>query len=117
MTANPKKGNHNQQEGKMAKTKVKKTARKTISKATSKVAGKSKAGKPAAKKAAKITGNMTLGEAVSKYPRTMEVLFRYGLHCIGCHISAYETIEQGALAHGLSKEQVKKMIEEMNKQA
>ena len=97
----------------MAKTQVKRTVKKPTSKATS----KPKAGKPAAKKAAKITGSMTLGEAVSKYPRTMEVLFRYGMHCIGCHISAYETIEQGALAHGMGKEDIKKMIEEMNKRA
>ena len=101
----------------MAKTQVKKTIKRATSKAAGRTAGKSKAQKPAAKKAVKITGSMTLGEAVSKYPRTMEVLFRYGLHCIGCHISAYETIEQGALAHGLAKEDIKKMIEEMNKQA
>ena len=81
--------------------------------------------KPTAKKTAtkaakkgekpKITADMTLGEAVSKYPQTIEVLFRYGLHCIGCHVSAYETIEQGALAHGLDEKGVKKMVEEMNK--
>ena len=71
--------------------------------------------KPAAAKAATITKDMTLGDAVSKYPRTMEVLFRYRMHCIGCHISAYETIEQGALAHGMNKEDIKKMIDEMNK--
>jgi hybrid cluster-associated redox disulfide protein len=65
----------------------------------------------------KITKDMTLGEAVSKYPQTMEVLFKNGLHCIGCHISAYETIEQGALAHGLDKKAVDKMIDEMNKKA
>ena len=70
---------------------------------------------PVSKKKAKITKDMALGKAVSEYPRTMEVLFRYGMHCIGCHISAYETIEQGATAHGMSKEQIKKMIDEMNK--
>jgi hybrid cluster-associated redox disulfide protein len=105
----------------MAKSIVKKTVKKAAvkakAKATKKIAARPAVSRPAAKKAAKITGSMTLGEAVSKYPRTMEVLFRYGLHCIGCHISAYETVEQGALAHGLSKEQVKQMIEEMNKKA
>ena len=73
---------------------------------------------PAKKQAAakpKITKDMTLGEAVSKYPQTIEVLFGYGLHCIGCHVSAYETIEQGALAHGLDDKQIQKMIDDMNK--
>ena len=79
---------------------------------------KSSAKSPAKKQVAakpKITKDMTLGEAVSKYPQTMEVLFGYGLHCIGCHVSAYETIEQGALAHGLDDKQVKKLVEDMNK--
>lgn len=93
----------------MAKKPAKKAIKKTPVKTTKKTAGKSKP--------AKITGSMTLGEAVSKYPRTMVVLFNYGMHCIGCHISAYETIEQGALAHGMSREDIKKMIEEMNKNA
>jgi len=81
--------------------------------------------KPAAKSAAaktpkktekpRITPDMMLGEAVSRYPQTIEVLFKYGLHCIGCHVSAYESIEQGAMAHGLGEKEVKKMVEEMNK--
>lgn len=94
------------------------TTTKTATKKTP-VKAPNATGKAAAKKAdkPKITGDMTLGEAITKHPQTMEVLFRYGMHCIGCHISAYETIEQGALAHGMSKEEVKKMIEEMNKRA
>ena len=40
---------------------------------------KSQAPKPGAK-TQKITKDMMLGEAVSKYPKTIEVLFGYGLH-------------------------------------
>ena len=99
---------------------AKKTAIKSSSKSakTIKAAKPKSAKKPVAKAPAakpKITKEMTLGEAVSKYPQTMEVLFRYGLHCIGCHVSAYESIEQGAIVHGLSKDQIDKMVEEMNK--
>ncbi len=63
----------------------------------------------------KIKKNMTLGETVQKYPETVEVMFKYGLHCIGCHVAAFETIEQGALAHGLDKKKLDQMIKEMNK--
>jgi hybrid cluster-associated redox disulfide protein len=80
---------------------------------TKKPTPKKTAAKPA--DAPKITKDMMLGEAVSRYPKTMEVLFSYGLHCIGCHVSAYESIEQGAMAHGLDEKAVKKMVEEMNK--
>jgi hybrid cluster-associated redox disulfide protein len=94
----------------MAGTK-KPTAKKAAAKPSKKVAAK-----PAKRaETPKITADMTLGEAVSKYPQTMEVLFRHGLHCIGCHVSAYETIAQGAMAHGLDEKEVKKMVEEMNK--
>ncbi|NMD14365.1 MAG: DUF1858 domain-containing protein, partial [Caldisericales bacterium] len=38
--------------------------------------------------------------------------FQFGLHCIGCHISAYESIKDGAAAHGV---EVEKLIEALNK--
>ena len=50
---------------------------------------------------AKISKGMTLGELVAKHPETVDVMLKYGLHCVGCHMAALETIEQGALAHGM----------------
>lgn len=75
---------------------------------------KSKAGKAKEEKP-KITKDTMLGEVASKYPGAVMVLFKHGLHCIGCHVSAYETVEQGALAHGLSDEEIIGMLDEMNK--
>jgi len=49
-----------------------------------------------------ITKDMIIEEVVRKYPRTIPVFMAHGLHCIGCHIANYETIEQGALGHGIS---------------
>jgi len=63
----------------------------------------------------KIDKKMTLGEVIQKYPETAKVMFNYGLHCIGCHVSAFETIEQGALSHGMGKEKLDEMLKEMNK--
>jgi hybrid cluster-associated redox disulfide protein len=63
----------------------------------------------------KITRTMTLGEAVSRYPATAEVMMTYGLHCIGCHVAAWESIEDGARGHGLSDKQIDEMVKEMNK--
>ncbi|OIP98057.1 hypothetical protein AUK40_02050 [Candidatus Wirthbacteria bacterium CG2_30_54_11] len=75
--------------------------------------------KPAVKKTkakvAAITGDMTLGEVVTEYPQTGQIMMQYGLHCIGCHVATWETVEQGAAAHGLPAEQINKMIEDMNK--
>ena len=61
-----------------------------------------------------ITKDMTLGDVVMKYPEAAQVMLRYGLHCIGCHVAAHETIEQGAKAHGLEDAQIEKMVREMN---
>lgn len=65
--------------------------------------------------AAVVSKEMTFGEVINKFPSAVPVMFEYGLHCIGCHVSAFETIEQGATAHGLSEEQLNEMIEKMNK--
>jgi len=61
-----------------------------------------------------ITGDMNIGEAVARFPETAEIMMGYGLHCVGCHVNAYESIEQGALSHGLSKETIEQMVNEMN---
>ena len=65
----------------------------------------------------KITKNMTFQDVMDKYPNAIDVVMNYGLHCIGCHVSAFETIEQGAKAHGLTKKDIEKMIKEMNEKA
>lgn len=62
----------------------------------------------------KIVKDMTFGNLLEKYPDAAPVLGKYGLHCIGCHIAVIETIEQGAKAHGLSDEELDKMLSEMN---
>lgn len=59
-----------------------------------------------------ITKNMTLGEVVQKYPETVDVMVKHGLHCFGCHLASMETIEQGAIGHGID---VKELLKDMNK--
>lgn len=61
-----------------------------------------------------ITKNMTFAELLEKKPESMNDLFEAGLHCIGCHMSAYETIEQGCLAHGFSKKEIDELIKKLN---
>lgn len=64
-----------------------------------------------------ITGKMTLGEVIEKYPSTVPVMLEYGLHCIGCHVAAYETVEQGAAAHGLGTGEIERLLADLNKAA
>jgi hybrid cluster-associated redox disulfide protein len=51
-----------------------------------------------------ITKEMPIGDVVRKYPKTIEIFMRHGLHCIGCAVAAFESIEEGAIAHGIEIE-------------
>ena len=65
--------------------------------------------------APKITRDIMIGELVMNYPQSVEVLFQYGFHCIGCGLSAYETLGQGCLAHGFDEATLDQVIEEIKK--
>ena len=63
-----------------------------------------------------ITKSLNLGEIVQHYPELVEVLVNdYGLHCVGCLAAAFETLEQGAKAHGFSDQEVAKLVKNLNK--
>lgn len=59
----------------------------------------------------RVTGDMSILEAVEKYPIITEVLMRYGLGCTGCFISEMETVYEGIAVHGLDPDIV---IDEIN---
>lgn len=61
----------------------------------------------------KITKDMTFGEVLKDYPQIAPIFLKYGMHCIGCHIAASETIEQGALAHGVDPNV---LVDDLNKE-
>ena len=48
-----------------------------------------------------VTKGMSIGEVVQKHPETIPVFMQHGLHCLGCAIASFESIEQGAQAHGI----------------
>lgn len=64
-----------------------------------------------------ITRNIPIGELVLNYPESVEVLFSHGFHCIGCGLSAYETLEQGASAHGFDDAMIDGIIVELKEAA
>lgn len=59
-----------------------------------------------------ITKDMTIEKVVSEYPETMMVFMKHGLHCVGCHVSNFESVEEGAMAHGIN---VDALIADLNK--
>ena len=61
---------------------------------------------------AKITKNTDITDAVQQHTEIIEVFQNYGLGCIGCMAAHYETIGQGAGAHGLD---VDALVSDINK--
>ncbi|MBU1323163.1 DUF1858 domain-containing protein [Patescibacteria group bacterium] len=62
-----------------------------------------------------ITKTINLGELSNTYPELVEVLVNdYGLHCVGCMAAAWETLEEGARAHGYSGKEIDKIVKELN---
>lgn len=49
----------------------------------------------------KITKNMTFHQVLQMDPEVVRVLGKYRLGCVGCMGAMNETLEQGAIAHGL----------------
>ncbi|MEI7511601.1 MAG: DUF1858 domain-containing protein [Candidatus Peregrinibacteria bacterium] len=55
-----------------------------------------------------------IGEVLREYPDAVEIFMDYGIHCVGCHINEYETLEQGILGHGFSEEDLEDILRELN---
>ncbi len=66
------------------------------------------------KKTSKITKEMTIGEVIKKYPKTVFVFMEYGLHCVGCPLAQNDTVESAAKLHRLDLE---KLLKDLNKAA
>ena len=48
-----------------------------------------------------ITKDTGIIEAVQNHPEILQVFAEYGLGCVGCMAARFETLEQGAAAHGI----------------
>jgi hybrid cluster-associated redox disulfide protein len=55
-----------------------------------------------------------LKEVVDNFPEVGQILLEYGLHCVGCHASASESILDGCKAHGLSDEKIDDLVKKAN---
>jgi hybrid cluster-associated redox disulfide protein len=62
----------------------------------------------------KVTKDTNIGDLVHEHPKVVEVLFDYGLHCVGCALSPLDTLEEGSKLHGISDEEINEMVERVN---
>jgi hybrid cluster-associated redox disulfide protein len=62
-----------------------------------------------------ITKKMTFAEIMRKNPEAGRVLMEKGMHCVGCGMAMMETLEQGAIVHGLDPDKLVKELNQMKK--
>ena len=56
----------------------------------------------------------TIQEIADEYPEVVETLIiEYGFHCVGCFVSEFETLEEGAAVHGIEGPDFEEMMEHL----
>jgi len=65
----------------------------------------------------KIDKDMTFGDIMRKFPKSVQIMLKYGLHCVGWHVSPVETLGEGAKAHGFDDTKLNQLLQELNENA
>jgi len=60
-----------------------------------------------------ITKEMLIGDLVRNYPKSAEVLYSFGLHCVGCPSAQAESLEEAAFVHGFDVDKLVEKLKEM----
>jgi hybrid cluster-associated redox disulfide protein len=61
-----------------------------------------------------ITKENIIMDIIKQKPEAHNIMMEEGLHCIGCGGAAFESLEQGAKAHGLEDKQINDMLTKIN---
>jgi|GEM_PF-746353 len=61
-----------------------------------------------------IKKDMLIAEIVEEHPELVPLIMDYGVHCVGCGASTFETLEEGFTGHGLDDEEVDQIVIDLN---
>jgi len=61
-----------------------------------------------------IAKEESISEIIEKKPESARIMFEYGLHCIGCRVAAWESLEEGCKVHGIEGEKLDEMLKKIN---
>ena len=59
-----------------------------------------------------ISKDTKIGEILEQAPEKVDILLEAGMHCIGCMVSEFETLEEACSAHGID---VDDLVKQLNK--
>lgn len=63
-----------------------------------------------------ITKEMPIGDILETCPEAAGILLSFGVHCVGCRVSAFESLEEGFHGHGLGDAEVDEAVAKINAQ-
>jgi hybrid cluster-associated redox disulfide protein len=61
-----------------------------------------------------ITKNTLLSDIISEKPEAAVILMGYGLHCVGCSFSSFDTLEAAIKIHGMNEEEFEMLLKDLN---
>ena len=61
-----------------------------------------------------ITSKNAIGEILERCPEAAKILLSFGVHCVGCHVSPFEALEDGFHCHGLGQAEIDEAVEKIN---
>ena len=64
-----------------------------------------------------ITKDTIVGDILDVAPQTAPIFLSIGMHCLGCPSSRGETVEEACMVHGLTGEQMDKLLDIVNEEA
>lgn len=62
-----------------------------------------------------ITKQTNIAKLLTEKPELAEIFVEKGMHCAGCMAATFDSIEDGAKAHGFSDSQIEKLVEDLQK--
>ena len=64
-----------------------------------------------------ITKETVIGDILDVAPQTAPIFLSIGMHCLGCPSRRGETVEEACMVHGMTDEQMDKLIALVNEEA
>ena len=61
-----------------------------------------------------ISKGMLIADIVDEHPDLVPVIMDYGVHCVGCGASMFETLEEGFMGHGMEDDEINKIVDDLN---
>lgn len=61
-----------------------------------------------------ITRDMTISRVLEMHPKAGDIMQEFGLHCFGCSINVFETLEQGIIGHGMPESTLAALLKTLN---